>query len=367
MKILVINNSAIVEKEDGGLYIHNSCASFLEELASLNEVLFFQHKIKPETIDQFKDYCINGRNFKVKALRRGKFKTLAYIQAYLHGIYLIAKYDALYLFYPNSFKFLGFFAKLFGKKLGLYLRGQNGIESSVSQKLYRKADIVLTVSPGFTEIVKELGGNADTIRPMITISETDIVTDREYKPKDEYRVIFLGRIEFDKGLRELIQAVRLLKDHGIKNFNLDIVGDGSHMAYLKQLCSNLDVDNMVTFWGNQSSKEKIKRFFIQADIFILPTYHEGFPRTLYEAMAFGTPIITTFVGGIPYIMRNKENCLEIQPKSVESIYKVLRSVMEDYGQVGPIACNASQTLSNYFNTHSLSHAAQLTQHLNKAN
>lgn len=353
----------MVEKEDGKLYIHNSYGPFLEELAELNdEVLFYQYKMRTDKAD-FQDYCVNDRNFKVRALKRSKLKIFSYIRAYIYGIYLLTKYDALYIFYPNNFKFLGFVAKIFGKKLGFYIRGEVGINSGVSKALYRKADIALTVSPAFTKLVTDCGGKSDTIRPMISFSEKDIVRDREYKTKSVYKILFLARMEFEKGIRELISAVGMLKDAGITNFHLEMVGHGNHSGEIERMCSESGLEDLVTFHGNQSGKDKIRDFFFQSDIYILPTYNEGFPRTLYEAMAYGTPIVTTLVGGIPYLMKNNVNCLAIQPQSAESIYETLRSVIKNYEQVIPIAENATNTISDYIGDHTLSHAQLLHQYL----
>lgn len=365
MKIIVINNNVMVEKNDGKLYIHNSYAPFLEELASLHEdVLFYQFRLKCKNDMPLMDYCVNDRNYKVMALKRNHFKIVSYLRAYLCFLFVLPKYDTVYIFYPTNFHYLGFIAKMFGKKFGLYIRGQIGIDSKVSKWLYRIADISLT-EPGLAKTVTDCGGKADTIRPMIKLSQKDVVIDRIYCPT-KLKILFLGRIEFDKGLRELLQAIAKLRDDNNTNFHLDIVGDGNHVIELKQLCSMLSLEELVTFWGNQSGSLNIKRFFTQSDIYVLPSYHEGFPRTLYEAMAYGTPIITTFVGGIPYIMRANENCLEITPKSVDSIYETIKLVLRDYSKMIPIAKNGSKTFIDYLDTHKMTHAVQLTKYLNHA-
>ena len=55
------------------------------------------------------------------------------------------------------------------------------------------------------------------------------------------------------------------------------------------------------------------------DIYILPSYHEGFPRTIWEAMANSLPVVATNVGGIPNYLENNKNVILIEPKSVEEI------------------------------------------------
>src|SRR5690606_12939960 len=125
----------------------------------------------------------------------------------------------------------------------------------------------------------------------------DVVTSRSYTREGIFKVLYLGRITDDKGIKELIYAVNRLKQGGY-NLELTMVGNGGFMSKAKALIRELEVDDIVHLMGAVDDSREIADYFKRSDIYILPTYHEGFPRTLYEAMIFGTPIITTFVGGI---------------------------------------------------------------------
>lgn len=367
MKLLIINNNLMLEGEDKKLYVHNSYGHFLEELSIVSEnLIFFQFKGTSKNISLDNYYCLsNNKNIKIIALNQYKTKSISYLIAYCYGIILLFRVDVLYLFFPNNFKYLGFIAKFLKKKLGLYIRGQHGIKTTVPKILYKKSDVVLTVSPGFTKIVNELGGNAFTIYPMISYSCKDIVNNREYKSKKEFKILYLGRIEFDKGLRELLYAIRQIVNGGVNNFHVNIVGDGNNLDEIKNLSASLDINNIVTFMGNESDYNKIKNYYLNSDIYILPSYHEGFPRTLYEAMIFGTPIISTMVGGIPYIMKPNFNCFEIEPKSIDSIYKTIIYILKNYEQIRHIPQNATKSIKEYLSENSLSHSKLIIKHLQK--
>src|SRR5690606_36274729 len=129
-------------------------------------------------------------------------------------------------------------------------------------------------------------------------------------------------------------------------FHLQIVGDGSYLDDLKKMAYELKIEEKVDFLGAYNDLELIKSVYLESDVYILPTYHEGFPRTLYEAMIFGTPIITTFVGGIPGIMKDGFNCLKIEPKSVDSIVDQLLLLMRDYQIGAKIAGNGLKTVKS---------------------
>lgn len=168
----------------------------------------------------------------------------------------------------------------------------------------------------------------------------------------------------DKGIIELLHAVKVLvteKHHP----NLILVGSGEYLEELKDLAKELEILQYVHFKGPVFVKDEIKKYYLNADVYILPTYHEGFPRTLYEAMIFGTPIITTFVGGIPGIMEHKINSIEIQPKSVESILISLYFAQSNYNEMIAMAQNAQTTIKNILATRKQSHAELIHQELEK--
>ena len=127
----------------------------------------------------------------------------------------------------------------------------------------------------------------------------------------------------------------------------------------------MSLSNTVKLKGPYYDSNQIKELYLSSDLFILPSYHEGFPRTIYEAMIFGTPIITTFVGGIPNLMVNKYNCYKIEPYSVDSIVEVLDEVLNNYIAVENIVLNAFTTVNKVLNEKKLSHAECLNEQLIK--
>ena len=108
-------------------------------------------------------------------------------------------------------------------------------------------------------------------------------------------ILFLARVEKQKGIFETIKTFDILKRkyNGLK---LRIVGDGTALRVAKKYVENHTI-NDVDFIGNTSGEKLVQEFSV-ADIYLLPTYTEGMPTSLLEAMAFGLPVITRPVGGI---------------------------------------------------------------------
>jgi len=361
MKILVINSNAMFENEKG-LFIHKSAGKFLIELKELgNDVELLHFRIRFNDNDWLANFNVLDKGIKISAIPRARSKFISYAKAFPFGILRLLKNDFVYLFYPNSFFILLFFAIIFRKPYGLYVRGEKGISSRISKYLFKHASVVLTISPKFTELINQLGCKAESISPMIEYSTKDIVENRRYDTKEVYNLLFLGRIEYAKGIFDLVDAVSLLIKKGIKNFQLDVVGDGPDAVTVKEKVKEMDLCDYIKFHGSVYETDSIRNFFCNADIFILPTHHEGFPRVLYEAMIFGTPIITTFVGSISFLMKDNYDCYRIEPKDPSGLCDVIVSVITDYKTKSKIGLNGTTTIRNYLYKYNESHSSLLNR------
>lgn len=150
---------------------------------------------------------------------------------------------------------------------------------------------------------------------------------------EKITILYTGRIEVMKGLRELLLA--FYEFNKIVEFSeLRIVGweEGTERKFeneLKELASKLDILDKVVFTGRLNLGEQINSEYRNADIYVLPSYAEGFPRAIWEAMANSLPVVATNVGSIPYFLKSEENCLLIEPKSESSI---LKSILRFYNE-----------------------------------
>lgn len=359
---MVVNNTVFCEK-DQGLFIYKETGKFFSDLKKKgNQVYVFQMSMKPEgNVGFLADYNILDKGFTVVEVKRRKSSLWAYMKTFVMGFKTIHKIDFVYLFYPGHVcSALALMSLICGKKFGLYIRGDQGIDSKISTYIYRKAALILTVSPQFNETIRRTGASAKTIRPMIDFSEKDIVRDREYKKKVKYRILFVGRIERDKGVFEIVKAVRLLIDLGIRNVDIHLVGDGVDAQSLMEIIEKESMSEFFVFCGMISDPAALAAQYRSADLFVLPTYYrEGFPRVLYEAMIFGVPILTAFAGGISGIMKDGENCFELKPKNAPDVAAHIKEFLDDYENKCSVARNATQTIIAYLDNNQDCHAVQL--------
>ncbi len=357
MKILLIVNNVFYKKKDS-LYTFRAIGEFAVKLLELgNDVEMFQTKLTKD--EEFHNFDLKNTGIKITALRRYKSKLFTYFIVYIVGFWKVIKSDFIYIYYPTNYHYLAIFAILFRKKYGLNVRGEHGVSTNLSKFLYKHADIVFTVSPLFTDLVNSVGGNGFTQRPGISFGYNDIITTDQLKPKDFYNLLYLGRLDIEKGLVELIEAIAIIKEKNKFQFKLTIVGDGYHQSFIYSKVIELNLDDVIIFHGPENNINKLKDIYLGSDLFILPSYHEGFPRTIYEAMIFGVPVITTFVGGIGSRMKDNFNCLKIETKSPTSIVEKIEYAFENYNNLTSIVENSENLIREILDTNKLSHAEEL--------
>lgn len=110
----------------------------------------------------------------------------------------------------------------------------------------------------------------------------------DIKDKNEFRILYTGRLSRRKKINVLIEAFRLIKDKGIENVYLDIVGDGDQLMTLKKYAEQTSIDSFVNFHGAKYG-EDVHRYFLNADLVVCPG---AIGLSIVHAFSFGIPVIT---------------------------------------------------------------------------
>ena len=204
-----------------------------------------------------------------------------------------------------------FLAKLCNKKILVFFRGwDKKFENTLSKKLlwffkitYGRADGFIVLAKSFSEILRTweikkpifLGNTAvaDELIDEFSIDQKLI----HLKKTKTLKVLYLARLEKQKGILELIDSINLLVKQDLA-IVLTIAGDGPILNEVIQKVEKLNLQKTINIVGYVRGKEKIDVFNTH-DIYCLPTqYGEGMPNSILEAMAFGMGIVTCPVGGI---------------------------------------------------------------------
>ena len=123
---------------------------------------------------------------------------------------------------------------------------------------------------------------------------------------------------FRKGLSDIIKSIPLVA----KEYNdvLFILTGGENVKRVQIECEKINISKYVYFWGWVKADEKIK-LYNSVDMLLLPSYNEGLPYVVIEALAAGLPIVTTDIGGIPEIVENGKNGYIIKPGDYRAMAK----------------------------------------------
>lgn len=136
-------------------------------------------------------------------------------------------------------------------------------------------------------------------------------------------LLFVGRLEREKGLDELTSAFRELVRKSAETISLVIVGDGSMATRLSLQCN--DVPNVVL--AGARPPEDVAQYLAAADVLVLPSWAEGTPNVILEALAAGRPIVATHVGGIPDVVRHGHTGLLVPPRDVGALVSALHAAL----------------------------------------
>ena len=119
------------------------------------------------------------------------------------------------------------------------------------------------------------------------------------RARAEWTILFLGRLNREKGLFDLLQAMSAIKDD-FPLLRLEVGGEGSEKP-VREAASRLNIESRIKLhgWVSGSVKDEL---VCGATIYVLPSYYEGLPMGVLEAMANGLPVIASDVGGLPDVI-----------------------------------------------------------------
>ncbi len=152
------------------------------------------------------------------------------------------------------------------------------------------------------------------LRPYATLPDKAAARRALGLPAERFLLLYIGRMMDAKGIRELLQALRVLDGEGVSGV---LVGPGPLLRAARDTPGALPV-------GTQPN-ELVPHYLAAVDAFILPSYSEGLPTVLVEAGAAGVPIIATRIGGIEELIDDRFGYL-IAPRDVADIVETVRAV-----------------------------------------
>ena len=227
---------------------------------------------------------------------------------------------------------------------GLYKR----IFMKLSRYTINNADIIRAVSSSTEAQVREINKEKSIVRFPAWVDFDDfkdIQLNRNIKEK--FQILFIGSVTDRKKPHLIVEAMNLVNKD---NIELLIVGPTPNLKYLdslKILISSYELDDNVKFFGSVD-REKVKTFYSEVNLMILPSVSEGLARVIFESQATACPVLVTDAPGMGDIVIEGQTGYIFESNSIESLASKIKEVEENYEEATHIGSNAKDfILSNY--------------------
>lgn len=184
------------------------------------------------------------------------------------------------------------------------------------------------------KLYEELAGRI----PRLYETRTTTLTAADFYEREDtcagrpVRLLYTGRIAAEKGLRHLAEAlVRLVRDG--EDVVLELAGPMEAgekiLEEVREITARSGAAGRWRYLGCKPVGEELFRLYRQSDVYVLASELEGFPRTIWEAMANSLPVVATAVGSIPFYLKNGESALLVPPRDSAALAAAIGRVIHD--------------------------------------
>ncbi len=200
------------------------------------------------------------------------------------------------------------------------------------KKLISKVNVVANSNHLKDKFFEE--NNRIRVITTTTLSEQSFFSKEISELKNAIQLLYTGRIDTGKGILEMGEAVYELKKQGY-NVHLNIAGWDDDRGLkstnmLIELGKKYNIEHNIHFLGRKQIGSELDLVYRNADIYLMCSQViEGFPRTIWEAMANSLPVIATKVGSMPHFLSNKKTALLIDPMNVAQLVSAIEELIND--------------------------------------
>ncbi len=217
----------------------------------------------------------------------------------------------------------------------------NKIAKHIEKKYYPKVDVLVFESEENREkafnLRKLAFPNSVVIHTGIEIPKISYT----HKINNKFNLFFIGRLVKIKAIDNLLLAIKYLNQKDIDRIHLDIIGEGEMKEKLKRIIDINNLGNVVTLHGYL---EDVSPFFINGEIFILPSYQEGLSIALLEAMSFGKAcIVNNF--GVPF---NNGSVFEMENNEPSTIANAISVIINNKTLYKSLCVNSRKEIYDNF-------------------
>lgn len=207
---------------------------------------------------------------------------------------------------------------------------RNSIMRWAVRFVLRRCTYVVCQGGEWQDFFRRASGLALKRLPVIwnSVNAAEYAAVPELQARTPVTVLFLGWIERNKGVFDLVEAIAEIR-HRFGPARVVMCGDGSDRVALEERVQRADLGSIIEFRGWVRGADKMHAIS-QCDLLVLPSYREGFPNVLLEAMAAGRPVLATSVGAVPELVQHRQTGMLCAPGDRKSLAESLLELCRDF-------------------------------------
>jgi len=204
-----------------------------------------------------------------------------------------------------------------------------------------RASLVVVPSGYLKAVFKDFDFDNVTVVPNII----DLSRFIPKQHKQKKHLIITRNLEAIYGIDTAIKAVKTITET-YPDIRLTIAGSGYQKEYLQDMVKNMGLEQHINFAGRLKPDEVVK-LYQQADIMLNPTTVDNMPNSVLEAMACGVPVISTNVGGVPFIVEDYKTAILVKPGDYKMMADKVIELFEDKGLYQKLIKNGLEEVRQY--------------------
>ncbi len=228
-------------------------------------------------------------------------------------------------------------------------------------KTLNSVDVLIVLSVSWKEWFTSLGVSQSKIVVLHNITSYPVKIDSARVNDGKVHFLFMGEIGQRKGVFDILRA--LVKHRKELEGKLELrIGGNKNEEELKKAIQDGCLQNMVKFEGWVGGDKKLQ-LLNWADVFILPSFNEGLPISILEAMSYGHPVISTPVGGIPEVVENGRNGILVTPGNENEIFDAMYYYISNQGGIAIEGEKSKEVAQTYLPDYVLNHLRKIYENL----
>lgn len=287
--------------------------------------------------------------------KKAAYEFFMFFNSLLKALFILTtkKISIVHIHTSSGFSFLrkSFFviiSKIYLKKVIFHIHAstfynfflnKNSLLKFYIHKILKISDLIITLCHDWEVKLKTKYSNINVITLYNPIVIRQRAHRKDYEQANSLKILFMGFLIPSKGIFDILKIAKKLYDINVNNIKFIIAGKGELEKALIKFINANSLNEIVKYVGWVADQKKYD-LLESADIFLLPSYNEGMPISILEAMSYSMPIISTRIAGIPDLVNNGKNGFLCNPGQVDEISKIILFLNNNKSLLNAMAKNS---------------------------